>query len=64
MAELACKYCHLITEAKDKSVCPICKRPSLSNDWAGYVIVLDPANSTIARKLGIEHPGKYALKVR
>ena len=62
MPELACKHCHLIV--KDATVCPICKRSSLSEDWSGYVIVLDPAKSEIARRLKIEHPGKYALKVR
>ncbi len=46
------------------SVCPVCKTSSLSSDWAGYVIILDPANSAIAQKLNISAPGKYALRVR
>jgi len=45
-------------------VCPVCKTSSLSSDWSGYVIILDPPNSTIAKKLNINVPGKYALRVR
>jgi DNA-directed RNA polymerase subunit E" len=46
------------------TVCPICKGTSLSDDWSGYAIILDPKNSTIAKRLNINQPGKYALKVR
>ena len=46
------------------SVCPACKASSLSGDWAGYVVILDPENSTIAKKLNISVPGRYALRVR
>jgi DNA-directed RNA polymerase subunit E" len=45
-------------------VCPICGSSSLSKDWGGYVIVIDPKGSVIATKLGITLPGRYALKVR
>jgi DNA-directed RNA polymerase subunit E" len=46
------------------NVCPICKSSSLSDDWSGYVIVIDPKNSAIAKRLNIDQPGRYALKVR
>jgi len=46
------------------NVCPVCKTSALSTDWAGYVIILDPTNSTIAQKLNVSVPGKYALRVR
>ncbi len=36
----------------------------LSDDWTGYVIVLDPNDSEIAKRLNINKPGKYALRVR
>jgi DNA-directed RNA polymerase subunit E" len=48
----------------DGDVCPVCKSTSLSDDWSGYVIVLDPKDSKIAKRLNINQPGKYALKVR
>jgi DNA-directed RNA polymerase subunit E" len=61
LSEKACRNCHAVVEG---NVCPICKGSSLSNDWSGYVIVLDPPNSAIAKRLNIDQPGKYALKVR
>jgi len=61
MTEQACRECHRIIEGQ---ICPICNTASLSKDWSGYVIIIDPKNSIIAQKLEISLPGKYALKVR
>ena len=61
MTEKACRDCNLITE---KSTCPNCGGKSLSNDWTGYVVVREPENSEIAKRLGITKKGKYALKVK
>lgn len=61
MKEKACRNCNFISEA---NTCPNCGGTSLSNDWTGYVVVLDPENSEIAKQLNITKPGKYALKVR
>lgn len=61
MMRKACKNCHQIVDGK---VCPGCKGTSFSNDWTGYVVVIDPENSEIAKRLNITTPGKYALRVR
>lgn len=61
MTEKACRNCHMIVEG---NICPACKTSSLSDDWSGYIIVLDPNGSVIARRLNISKPGRYALKVR
>ncbi|OPY50440.1 MAG: Transcription elongation factor Spt4 [Methanosaeta sp. PtaU1.Bin060] len=61
MTDQACRECHRIIEGQ---VCPICGGASLSKDWGGYVVIIDPKESIIAQKLGIKLPGKYALKVR
>ncbi|MEM2878688.1 MAG: transcription elongation factor subunit Spt4 [Candidatus Hadarchaeales archaeon] len=61
MIERACKNCKFVTEEK---VCPNCGSNSLSKDWTGYVVVLDPSGSEIAKRLGVDKPGRYALKVR
>jgi DNA-directed RNA polymerase subunit E" len=61
LSEKACRSCNMIVSG---SVCPVCKTSSLSSDWSGYVIILDPPNSTIAKKLNVSVPGKYALRVR
>jgi DNA-directed RNA polymerase subunit E" len=61
LTERACRKCNCITKG---SVCPVCGGASLSDDWSGYLVVLDPENSEIAKRLKITKPGKYALKVR
>lgn len=61
MTEKACRNCNFVTKG---STCPVCGGASLSNDWSGYVVVLDPENSEIAKRLNITQPGKYALRVR
>ena len=61
MTDRACKRCKLIT---DEKTCPHCGGNAFSTDWTGYVVVLDPSGSEIASRLGIDKPGKYALKVR
>lgn len=57
----ACRECHMVSEA---DACPSCKSTDLSKDWLGYVVVMDAKRSVIAQKMGIKHPGRYALKVR
>ena len=57
----ACRNCNFVTEA---STCYNCGSADLSDDWAGYVVVLNPEDSEIAKRLNITKPGKYALKVR
>jgi len=58
----ACRDCHLISEDTDK--CPACHGANLSKDWLGFVVVTDVPHSVIAKKMQIDAPGKYALKVR
>lgn len=56
----ACKNCHRITEHE---ICPVCKTPT-SQYWSGYLGVIDPEKSEIAKRMGIKTPGQYAMKVR
>jgi DNA-directed RNA polymerase subunit E" len=60
MKEKACKQCSRIT---DLDICTVCKSPT-SPDWMGYVSVIEPENSKIAKKLNIDLRGKYALRVK
>jgi DNA-directed RNA polymerase subunit E" len=50
-----------VTEA---NVCPVCRGTEFSDDFSGILVVLDPENSVLAKKLEIEVPGTYALKIR
>lgn len=61
MKARACRECHIITEA---DVCPSCGSMNLTGDWSGYVIIIDPMRSQIAKRLNVKIPGRYALKVR
>ena len=61
MTEKACRECHLISTG---TVCPRCKTATLSDDFSGLVIVIDPKESEIAKTMGIKEKGRYALRVR
>ncbi len=56
----ACKHCSFITE---EEACPLCSSQT-SKDWQGYVIIVDHTKSEIAKRMGINVNGKFALKVR
>ena len=61
MTDKACKNCRFISKGP---VCPNCKSPNLSDDWTGLVVIMDPASSEVAKKMGITAAGRYALRVR
>ncbi|MCJ7608235.1 DNA-directed RNA polymerase subunit E'' [Candidatus Bathyarchaeota archaeon] len=46
------------------NICPNCKSTSLSDDWLGELIIVDPEKSAIAKNLEIKTAGRYALRVR
>ncbi|WOX58364.1 transcription elongation factor subunit Spt4 [Methanoculleus receptaculi] len=56
-----CRECHRVVEGE---ACVVCGTSNLSEDWAGYVVIIDPEHSDIAKKMNITLPGRYALKVR
>ncbi|MHA2271385.1 MAG: transcription elongation factor subunit Spt4 [Candidatus Hodarchaeales archaeon] len=58
----ACKQCHTVVE---DGKCPICNEyESLSPDFSGIIIILDPEDSDVAKRLNINRPGTYAIRVR
>lgn len=61
MTEKACRSCKAISMG---SICPNCKSTNLSDDWSGLVIIFDPENSEIAKKMGVDKPGRYAIRIR
>lgn len=58
----ACCECHLVLE-DGVDQCSRCPSAPVSSDHQGYVIIMNPARSEIAKRLEVEQPGKYALKV-
>jgi DNA-directed RNA polymerase subunit E" len=61
MSDFACKECHLILDEKS---CPRCPDADVSREWQGFIEVLDPEMSELAKEMGIRTPGGYALRVR
>ena len=61
---LVCRDCHRVQDASVESQCTACGSTSLTEDWAGYVVIAHPERSEIAAEMGVTEPGKYALKVR
>ena len=61
MVERACRACRSISE---RSVCPDCRSTDLSDDFSGLVVILDPANSAIAKIMNIEKKGRYGVRIR
>jgi DNA-directed RNA polymerase subunit E" len=56
-----CRDCHRVVDGES---CAICGSANLSTDWAGYLVIIDPEHSDIAKKMNIKLSGRYALKVR
>lgn len=61
MTEKACRQCHTITTG---TLCPKCKTATLSDDFSGLIIIIDPDKSEMAKVMGIKEKGRYALRVR
>jgi DNA-directed RNA polymerase subunit E" len=61
LTDKACKNCKFISNGP---VCPNCKSTNLSDDWSGLVVIMDAENSEVAKRMGINAPGRYALRVR
>ncbi len=58
----ACLKCKALVKPEEER-CPICGSTDFTFEWSGMVIILDPKKSRVAKLLGIEKPGRYALKV-
>ena len=54
-----CKNCGFLTK---EDVCNNCGSDVLLEKFKGRVLVIDPENSEIAKKLNIKTKGVYALK--
>ena len=60
--DTACRSCRYVLE-EGGDVCPICGSNSFTTFWRGYVVILKPEQSEIAKKMGITKPGRYALRL-
>ncbi|MFT4885749.1 MAG: hypothetical protein ACI8U4_003277, partial [Natronomonas sp.] len=53
-----------VLEVEEGEQCTACGSNSLTEDWAGYVVIAHPEQSQIAAEMEVTEPGRYALKVR
>ena len=60
---VVCRECHRVNDP-DADACTACGSSSLTEDWAGYVVIAHPEESDIAAEMQVTEPGAYALKVR
>ena len=60
MEERACRKCRALTI---HSACPIDGSKNLSDEWSGLIVILDPERSDVARSMGFNTAGRFALKV-
>lgn len=59
----ACRSCRKIIEESNTDKCPNCGNNAFTTFWRGYVVVINPENSELAKKMGISAAGKYALHI-
>ncbi len=56
-----CKKCKVFVEG---NVCPLCNGNQFADNWKGRIYVIDPNKSEIAKKIGLNAKGEYAIKVK
>jgi DNA-directed RNA polymerase subunit E" len=61
LKEKACRNCRYILEEGD--TCPNCNEKTFTTFWRGYVMVMNPEQSEIAKRMGITRRGKFALRL-
>lgn len=61
MKKKACKRCRMFVDGTE---CPSCKGNQFTNNWKGRLFVLDATESGIAKRVGMNLNGEYAIKVR
>lgn len=58
----ACGECNRILD-DGVGQCHHCPNAPVTTDWQGFVVILHPNRSEIAKRLNVSTPGNYALKV-
>ncbi len=57
----ACRTCRLFVKGNE---CPNCKGTDFTTSWKGRIIIVDPAKSEIAQKMGVKGAGEYAIRIK
>ncbi len=57
----ACKICNTIYEG---GKCSRCESKESTESFKGRIVILNPENSEIAKKLNIKNKGNFAIRTR
>ena len=60
MIERACIECRYITESE---ICPICGGKTTTK-FEGYILIINPEKSEVAKIMGAKVKGKYAQHIK
>jgi len=56
-----CRNCKAIID-KDVDRCPYCSSSDLSEDYSGFIVIVNQNNSEFSKKLNLKE-GKWAIRV-
>ena len=56
-----CRNCKAIID-KDVDRCPYCGSTDLSEDYSGFIVIVNQENSELSKKLNLKE-GKWAIRV-
>ncbi len=56
-----CKSCKVFVKGDE---CPVCKGAQFTESWKGRIFIQDANKSEVAKKIGANVKGEYAIKVR
>ena len=62
MKKKACKSCNKLVKV-DQGNCDNCKKNAFANNFQGQINVLNADKSFVAKKIGINRKGEYAIKI-
>lgn len=60
----ACKKCHLVIDAPETAVCPLCQGTDFTEKFNSIAQIFNAEKSEVAAKMGIHAPGRYAVKIK
>ncbi len=58
----ACRNCRAVIP-ENESTCPYCGSKDFTDEWYGLIIIINPEKSSLAKMLGINRRGMFAIDV-
>ncbi len=58
----ACRNCRAVVPESEQK-CPYCGGTEFSEEWYGLIIIVNPEKSCLAKALGVNRKGMFAIDV-